>query len=105
MTRSKSKRYVVRKSAERMMNILTSPTPWIFYTEYRAGRKYICCSGDYGCGCSGLTWEEEAKEKYKDLPPLEYVRLESRTVAPWKSTGVAIEFPKPEVAETAEVPF
>lgn len=109
MTRAKVKRYVHRKSAERLMNILTSPEPWKFYREPMEADELFCCSGShngsyYECGCGGLTVRQQAEKEYGDLPPLEFVRIETRTVSPWVSTGVAVAFHKPLVAET-EVPF
>ena len=53
---------------------------------------YWCCSG-HECGCGGLTvaqkWEEFAAWTDRDgMPPapLVFVRIETRTVEPWKPT-------------------
>ncbi len=102
----KVKRYVIRKSAERMMNILTSPEPWKFYSEPKEADDYVCCPGGYmdQCGCMGVTVQQEAEHKYKDLPKIEWVRLETRTVTPWKSAGVEVHFTQ-RAAEPAGVPF
>jgi hypothetical protein len=105
----KVKRYVVRKNAERLMNILTSPEPWLYYSVPKQADDYFCCPGGvaYECGCMGITVKQEADEKWKDIPPLEWVRLEQRDVTPWQPTGVVVEFPKPKVEESfpAEAPF
>ena len=46
---------------------------------------YSCCDG-HECGCRGLTWAEEWAEMAEyaaNLPPLEYLRIETRQVPPW----------------------
>ncbi len=102
--RSKAKRYVNRGNAERLMNILTSPEPWKFYVKPAEADDYACCDG-HECGCGGVTVKEESDEKHKDLPKLEWVRLETRSVTPWKATGVEFIFKKPAKEAPEEVPF
>jgi hypothetical protein len=58
------------------------------YQDAYPGSKpdaYACCDG-HECGCRGLTWAEkwaEMAEYAADLPPLEYLRIETRQVPRW----------------------
>jgi hypothetical protein len=94
MDRAKKKRVANLANAERLIGILTSSEPWRFLRDTRdkGPDDLYCCSGTaYSeCACGGLTVREWCDEKRKDLPPIEYVRVEQRSVEPW----VDSEFPK-----------
>lgn len=89
------------KAVERRIGLLTSPEPWRFYGDRENRSKgpddYFCCAGTYHnqCGCGGSTMRQEAELKRKDLPPIEWIRLERRqiTTTPWESC----EAPTPKV--------
>jgi hypothetical protein len=74
----KRKRYVSLKVAERFVRIL-GPEPWEVFGKKADDR---CCSG-LECACGGLTERERQSEYMKDVPPLEYVRIERREVGKW----------------------
>lgn len=83
----KTKRYVSKARAERFMALL-GPDP------FTAGKAYghwppdaelddiACCSG-HECACGGLTIREHLAEERKDMPMLEWCRLETREVGKW----------------------
>lgn len=87
----KEKLFASLKRAKDRIGILTSDEPWRFYgnesERQRDGGELLCCPGHYECGCGGATVAEEAAFRRKDLPKLEWVRLERRTITttPWES--------------------
>ena len=90
---AKRKKYRSRPLAERFM-LLLGPEPWKRDAD-RMGRpkdpdSYMCCSG-YECGCGGISLRQHYLEARKDLPPLEWMRLEIRDVeeSPWRPAGLA----------------
>lgn len=74
----KRKRYVSLKRAERFVRIL-GPEPWKEFGKHAESR---CCDGQE-CACGGLTEQERQDEYMKDVPKLEYVRIEQREVGKW----------------------
>lgn len=77
----KRKVYARRASAERRIALMTSPEPWRVYSS--DPDEFFCCSGNY-CGCGGISVRENAEAVRSALPPMEYVRLEVRTVRDWR---------------------
>jgi hypothetical protein len=73
--------YKHRGSADRRLALLTHPRPWEPLDQNPDA--YVCCDG-YECGCRGVTVREDHEDIRKRLPPLEYVRLESREVGEWR---------------------
>jgi hypothetical protein len=81
------------KAVERRIGLLTSPEPWRFYGDAQTRQKgpddYVCCAGTYHdqCGCGGMTMREETAAKRSELPPIESIKLQKRTVTstPWES--------------------
>lgn len=67
------------KTAQRRIRILTSPEPWREWAPEKEPDDRVCCSG-HECSCRGLTVAEETAERRKDLPPIESIKLEARTV-------------------------
>lgn len=80
---AKRKRYVSRKRAEYMVELLTCDDPWRLRGE--DADKQHCCSG-YECGCAGMTNREFYAEQLAGMPEIEYVRLEVREVGQWSET-------------------
>lgn len=78
--RPKSKKYVLRREADRFM-LLLGPEPWKYFKK--KPDDYVCCSGNM-CGCGGLTYKEQADEKHGSLSKIEYLRLDEREVGEWK---------------------
>lgn len=74
------KPYSTLTGANRFM-LLLGPEPW------KALKKnpddFWCCAGA-GCTCGGITVRDEMLGKRKDMPKLEYVRLEQRQVGEWE---------------------
>ena len=87
----KRKTFFLLKLVMDRVGILTSPEPWRFYgpesDREREATEYACCAGTRydECNCGGLTLAEETAEKRKTLPPIEWVRVEQRTITttPW----------------------
>lgn len=82
--RPKAKPVMSLATADRFIGLLTSPEPWRFMRDYhdRDPDSYRCCDG-HECGCGGQTIREFCEEARKDLPPIEWVRIESRQVTPY----------------------
>ena len=82
--KTKRKRYANKPQAERFM-VLMGPEPWLAQKS-RWSRKgpddLKCCSG-HMCGCGGMTVREYEEDYRKDLPKLEWIRLEEREVGKW----------------------
>ncbi|MDP3767435.1 MAG: hypothetical protein Q8S13_05430, partial [Dehalococcoidia bacterium] len=81
----KSREYTTRRGAERFM-VLFGPEPWNAYDRDKGPDGLMCCGGlraGYMCGCDGITIRQQHEAKRKDLAPLEYLRLEGRTVGAW----------------------
>jgi hypothetical protein len=79
----KERRFARVATAERFL-LLFGPEPWTAYGA-EPGRPY-CCSG-YECGCGGLTERQRTAEERAKMPPLEYVRMESRLVGLWEEVS------------------
>lgn len=94
--RTKRFRSVSRAAAERRLALMTSPEPWKFYNPPKEGDQQICCSG-HECGCFGATYREEAEAKYKEMPKLEWIRLEAREVGKWASSQSAASHADKEI--------
>lgn len=79
---AKRKRYASLKAAQRWTQLL-GPEPWLALGKN--ADALVCCSGDrYSeCGCGGLTWREQADDKRREMPALEYVQIDVREVGPW----------------------
>jgi hypothetical protein len=71
----KHKKYHSMKRVERMIHLL-GPEPWKALGHDPEAR---CCSG-LECGCGGRTYRENMLEARKDLPPIEYIKVERRIV-------------------------
>lgn len=82
--RPKRKRYASKKSAEKMLALLTTKEPWTLLAgfERKGPDDYFCCN-DPTCGCDGVSVREYFDGKYKDMPPIEYARIEQREVGSW----------------------
>jgi len=74
--KEKRKRYQNKYRAEHFIKIL-GPEPWTAYGVNPD--ESMCCDGSM-CGCGGETYREHWLGKRKDMPPIEYVRLELREV-------------------------
>lgn len=81
--RKKRKRYLSRRMAERFM-VLLGPEPWTALGK--DPDELVCCPGSVydQCACGGLTYRKQSEETRKDMPAIEYVRLEVRSVGPWE---------------------
>lgn len=87
----KEKRYRSMKHVMKRINILTSDEPWRFYgdawTREKGPDDYVCCAGTRydECNCGGMTMREDTAERRKNLPPIESIRVEARTITttPW----------------------
>jgi hypothetical protein len=87
----KRKTFASIKRAEDRVGLLTSPEPWRFYGDEderkRAGTDCRCCAGTRydECNCGGQTLIEYTAEARKNLPTLEWTRIEQRfiTTTPW----------------------
>jgi hypothetical protein len=79
--RKKVRTFATRRGASRQLARL-GPEPW---TAYGKGPDDLRCCKGYGCGCDGLTEREWAESLATEMPPLEFVRLESRPALPWKT--------------------
>lgn len=90
----KRKRYWSRAQAEHRA-LLLGPEPWLYEMD-RWEKKpkdpdsRMCCDG-YVCGCGGLTVRQHYEQRRAELvesgmPPVEWVRIERRTVevTPWE---------------------
>jgi hypothetical protein len=80
---------------------LTSPEPWRFYgsesDRLRDGDALACCQGTYHdeCACGGYTVAQKAALERERLPPIEWIRVETRTVTrhPWLDISAAFVEP------------
>ena len=70
-----------RLSTAQHYALLFGPEPWRYYTE-KGPHELACCNGDE-CGCGGYTVREQSERKTKDLPKIEWTRIERRDVGPW----------------------
>jgi hypothetical protein len=93
------------KAAKDRVGIMTSDEPWRFYgtdsEREREGTEYACCAGTRydECACGGLTLAEQAKATREPLPPLEWVRIEQRTITTTKWQEVPASGVSPERRE------
>ena len=74
--------YQTERGAQDWLTIL-GPEPWKAFNQ--DPDDGICCSGDM-CGCGGVTVREHWEEKREEMPRLEFVRLEFRSVPQHWST-------------------
>lgn len=89
------KRYASLKAVADRIGRLTSPEPWRFYgsnsQRLRGPDDLACCAGTYHdqCNCGGLTMRQKSDDERRILPPLEWIRVEVRTVvrSPWVAVG------------------
>lgn len=81
----KYKKWAHKSAMERFKKFLTAPIG----ESFDEPDAYMCCRGGWEnqCGCGGLTWREHAIERMKDVPPLEWVRVEERTVGKWEQVA------------------
>lgn len=74
------------KRAHDLVGVMTSPEPWRFFgTESERERQatdYVCCAGTRydECSCGGRTLAQDTEDARKNLPRLEWVRIEMRSV-------------------------
>lgn len=73
----KKKRFSKRFYADRLVT-LVGPEPWKALGH--EPEDYVCCSG-FECSCGGRTVKQDSDEKRKDMPPIEYIRMEVREVS------------------------
>lgn len=86
----KNKRFATLKAAERRIRLL-GPEPWTAFE--RDPEEPWCCNGQYECGCGGITVREHLLEQRSasggpeddGMAPVEYVRIERRSVAAWEA--------------------
>lgn len=72
----KSRTVIGGKRANHLVTVL-GPEPWLAHRQNPDDR--MCCSGRE-CGCGGITVREHWESGRKDLPPLEWIKVEKRTV-------------------------
>lgn len=77
--RKRVKRCALESTAERFMKLL-GPEPW---TAFNQDPEELCCDG-YQCGCGNRTVREISDDKRKDMPKLEFARIERREVDEWE---------------------
>lgn len=82
--RQKVRLFATRAGAERQL-VRLGPEPW---TAAGKGPDDVRCCAGFGCGCEGLTEHEWSEALAAEMPPLEFVRLESRPALPWTPFGV-----------------
>lgn len=85
----KSKIYRQKPAMERRKLMLTDPRKALLEKHQRENydpmlteSDFTCCSGSM-CGCGGMTigeWIDECEERHKDLPTIEAMKLETRSV-------------------------
>lgn len=73
---SKSRRYVSKVRADRLVALLTNGRP------IDRPDALACCSGRE-CGCGGLTNQEQHDALLAEMPALEWVRVDVREVGKW----------------------
>ncbi len=80
----KRKRYVTRAGVDHFLTLL-GPEPW---KAYRKDPDALdCCPGaSYECACEGKTVREASDQRRSEMPKLEWLRVEMRTVGRWAST-------------------
>ena len=79
--RSKHRPFARRASADRFVRLF-GPEPWTYLG--RDPDAYVCCSG-YNCGCGGETYRQANETTRRELPHLEWFRIEQRGVEPWST--------------------
>lgn len=78
--RKRVKRCALESTAERFMKLL-GPEPWMAYDQ--DPDELDCCNG-YMCGCQGRTVREVSDFRRKEMPRLEFARIERRAVDEWE---------------------
>lgn len=80
--RQKTKIYQTREGALARQTLL-GPEPWKYVG--RDPDELFCCDGLSGseCGCGGVTVREHWLEAREDIPPIEILRVEWRSVGVW----------------------
>lgn len=82
----KSVRFGSYQQAYDKVMVMTSPEPWKHWgtasQRNRNADDYWCCAGGRfnDCSCGGWTVREEAEERRKQYPPLEWIRISRRVV-------------------------
>lgn len=81
----KSRLYKTLKGAEKRKALLLDPIPEIAkaHFTFQDLDGHYCCSGRE-CGCGGSTLREMLEYQSKDIPALQWVRIESREVGEWE---------------------
>lgn len=86
--RRKAKRFVRRRNADYFVELLTSTEPWKHIADYKDvdPDDYVCCAGTSRdeCACGGETIREHFGRLRGNMPSIEYVRIETREVGPWR---------------------
>jgi hypothetical protein len=62
---------------------LLGPEPWKAFGK-SPDEPFCCRIANVECSCEGKTFREHSDEERAAMPALEYVRLESREVGPWR---------------------
>ena len=75
----KSKTFASMKAAQRHIRILTSDEPWREWAPDDGPSDLVCCPG-HQCCCGGLTRAEDRDQKRAELPAIEWIRIEERTI-------------------------
>ena len=84
----KSKSFGSMATVGNHIGLLMSAEPWRFFgtaeDRQRDGDELMCCNGRE-CGCGGETVREHAMAGRAHLPPVDWVKVERRTVTftPW----------------------
>lgn len=98
----KRKRYATLAAARRFLRLF-GPEPWTVFALGRGGvpkdgDALACCRGteEEQCNCGGRTLRQQAEHDRKQMPPLEWVRLQSRPVGAWEAADA------PEIAAALE---
>lgn len=78
--RKKRRKFAAEKNAERFMKLL-GPEPWTAFDQDPDDME--CCDG-YMCGCTGMTIREWSDHQRKEMPKLEFARIERRQVDEWE---------------------
>ena len=102
-----AKTFATRAKAERHIRILTADEPWREWAPKKGPDDYVCCRDSVysECGCGGLTCAQERDEKRKDLPPINWIRIEQRTITSTPFTDIdriTVSSPRPLLAREGE---
>jgi hypothetical protein len=76
----KRKLYKSLRGVRRFL-LLLGDEPWKAFG--RDPDEFYCCDGHY-CRCGGKTVREDVMDRYKEIPLLEWVKIEEREVGEFK---------------------